>query len=489
MRATRPVLASASAAALIAACSQPASHAVVDLSGSYGGAPVNAYSALTGDPVYQSVTAYAGPETYPDYVPPAQLAYSEAPVNQVASLDPTLLPDTYAQSNPAWDAPQWDAPSLLPQEETVLSAPVFEPELAEADRAWLEEGALDLATPVYQPPAADGVSNPVWEDEYDADPLAALPPEPAPIAAPAPLPPVARAPIEGTPLAPIESAPLAPIESAPLAPLAEAPAESVGPIWDDPLAAPSAPVSRTAPPAKPPQRVEVTPNPRAVEQRPLANPTGDLGVAEAYTSNAGSLLPPRPVETRLPSPNAVPTPPAAPSTGLRPPSAADGYPRPYELLRPGTWPILDLPEDDQEIPMVQVGPQPAAPLDAMADVAPATAPAADPLARLSWPVQGEVYRHASGTLEIEAAASSTVSASAPGRVVHVEEGPRGVLIVVEHADGWRSLTIGLTNPRVSVGQEVRAGDPLGLASREHRVQFELRDTMNAPRDALDRLRG
>ncbi len=105
----------------------------------------------------------------------------------------------------------------------------------------------------------------------------------------------------------------------------------------------------------------------------------------------------------------------------------------------------------------------------------------------AWPVQGDVFRLSEGQIEIEAPAGTTVSASAAGRVVHVEDGPRGVLVVIEHNDGWRSLTLGVQRPRVVQGQIVKAGTPIGEASSQ-RVRFELRDTQAKIADSLGALR-
>lgn len=126
------------------------------------------------------------------------------------------------------------------------------------------------------------------------------------------------------------------------------------------------------------------------------------------------------------------------------------------------------------------------------DVSPTYQAAAQPAAvaqsAFAWPVQGEVYRLSEGQIEIDAQSGSTVAASAAGRVVHVEDGPRGVLVVIEHNDGWRSLTLGVERPRVVQGQRVNAGTPIGEVS-SHRVRFELRDTQAQIADSLGALRG
>ena len=92
----------------------------------------------------------------------------------------------------------------------------------------------------------------------------------------------------------------------------------------------------------------------------------------------------------------------------------------------------------------------------------------------AWPVHGEVYRTNAGGIEIVVPAGQPVSAAASGRVVHVANGSRGTLVVIEHDDGWRSLTIGLQNATVQTGQRVTTGAPLGY-SGDQRIGFELRD--------------
>jgi len=107
--------------------------------------------------------------------------------------------------------------------------------------------------------------------------------------------------------------------------------------------------------------------------------------------------------------------------------------------------------------------------------------------RFNWPLHGNVYRL--GQLEIETEGNSPVAASAAGKVVHVERGPMGVLVVIEHTNGWRSLTVGLDFSTVRPGEVVAQGAKIGHSSREHRVRFELRDADAGRADALTQLRG
>jgi len=105
----------------------------------------------------------------------------------------------------------------------------------------------------------------------------------------------------------------------------------------------------------------------------------------------------------------------------------------------------------------------------------------------SWPVHGDVYRLEQGGIEIAAPAGRTVSAAAAGRVVHVENGPRGYLVVIEHDDGWRSLTLGLGGTAVQTGERVFGGGTLGYTGSQ-RIGFELRDGSSNVAEALGLLR-
>jgi len=107
----------------------------------------------------------------------------------------------------------------------------------------------------------------------------------------------------------------------------------------------------------------------------------------------------------------------------------------------------------------------------------------------AWPIHGKVYRLEAGQLEIENEGNAPVSASAAGKVVHVERGNMGVLVVIEHDNGWRSLTVGLDYSEVRPGTRVKQGQMIGKSSRDHRVRYELRDADAGVADALKQLRG
>jgi len=125
----------------------------------------------------------------------------------------------------------------------------------------------------------------------------------------------------------------------------------------------------------------------------------------------------------------------------------------------------------------------------LGEPAPAPAETASANNSFDWPVHGNVYRLASGQVEIDTQGNAPVAASAAGRVVHVERGPMGVLVVIEHDNGWRSLTVGLDYSAVRPGDVVTQGKTIGKSSRDHRVRFELRDANTGRADTLAHLRG
>lgn len=122
-------------------------------------------------------------------------------------------------------------------------------------------------------------------------------------------------------------------------------------------------------------------------------------------------------------------------------------------------------------------------------IAPTIAPMRAAMAHgsYSWPVHGDVFRLERGGIEIAAPAGRVVVAAAAGRVVHVENGPRGYLVVVEHDDGWRSLTLGMSQAAVQAGERVFGGAPLGYTGSQ-RIAFELRDSASNVAETLGILR-
>jgi len=120
-------------------------------------------------------------------------------------------------------------------------------------------------------------------------------------------------------------------------------------------------------------------------------------------------------------------------------------------------------------------------------VAPAPTPAAVSRGSYAWPVHGEVYRLSQGAIEIDAPMGQTVVAPAAGRVVDIQNGSRGYLVVIEHDDGWRSLTLGVSDVTVQPGQRVFEGASLGRTGAE-RIRFELRDGASNVAETLGILR-
>ena len=490
----------ASIVALVAGCSQPASYAEIDLSGSYGSSEL-AYSPVTGAPVYTATSTYGGQSFPAEYVPQAQLAYSDAPTNQVASLGYGGGFDSYGalQSRPIIDAPAYRPlaqSTPLIQEGPISTSPLFAEEVAAAE-------VLEAPVPVPQPIAVEPLPAPAEEIETAyAVPFYDEPVETAP-AAPTPAP---RAVIETEALPELEAE--APAPERP--PFRSTDADSV---LDDYVSVGGTRVE--APSAVPAPRnplaentyVEVPETPAPRDAAPQRRTEGE-GSDSAYTRAARDLLPPRAEEARLPVPSQVPAPPveraaqapeaeAAPlpslGGGVRIPDASTGYPRPYEVLRPGIWPELDtgaqgMVEAPASVPapVIARAPVPAFPAGT-APIQPASVPVR--AEGFAWPVQGEVYRHGSGALEIEPASAGSVAASGDGQVIHVEDGPRGHLVVIEHRGGVRSLTLGLAQVQVRVGQRVAKGQTLGTMDRRGRLHFELHDAERASLDALSALKG
>ena len=108
------------------------------------------------------------------------------------------------------------------------------------------------------------------------------------------------------------------------------------------------------------------------------------------------------------------------------------------------------------------------------------------------PVAGRLVAGDEGSdrgLGLLARPGALVVAPAAGRVAFA--GPfrgYGMIVIVEHGDGWASLVTGLARAQVRVGQKLVAGSPLGQASTgSPRIGVELR--RNGERvNPLDRLR-
>ncbi|WP_369026500.1 murein hydrolase activator EnvC [Qipengyuania sp. RANM35] len=146
-------------------------------------------------------------------------------------------------------------------------------------------------------------------------------------------------------------------------------------------------------------------------------------------------------------------------------------------------------------------PRPANPqlATAKASAVPIPFPSATaPPTRYQLPVDGRVARGfgeageggpREAGISLVPRAGAQVVAPATGRVAFA--GPYrgyGMIVIVEHPNGWTSLVTGLAGLQAAVGQEVTAGSPLGTAGRNApRVTLELRRE-GTPVNPLDYLR-
>ncbi|MFA7602641.1 MAG: M23 family metallopeptidase [Novosphingobium sp.] len=132
---------------------------------------------------------------------------------------------------------------------------------------------------------------------------------------------------------------------------------------------------------------------------------------------------------------------------------------------------------------------------------PDSAPAAAPAPRFAWPVAGTVRRGfaARGTsdyhdgIDIRVPEGTAVRAAAAGKVVFAGSEPRqfGKLVVLDHGNGWNSAYAFLSRITVREGDDVRAGERVGLSGRTGlakgpEVHFELRRN-NRPVDPAKEL--
>lgn len=382
----RLVLGSVSALAvttMLAACSQPASYATVDLSGSNGSftETAQAYSPVTGQPVYQSTSLF-GPQSFPDaaqYQPTSQFAAVDVPQNQVASLgfDGGGF-DTFGILDQQQSIPQYTPVASSPvfQQPELLASPQFQSEIQSVDRAFLDTGPLNAPAPFAEAESLLDVAP--FEPLENIEPVTVEPVEvetgpSAQVAYAEPqraIPSLPSAPrrntIEESALEPL--APAAPrvnrdvdtvaddYATLPGAQTRSTPPADVAPrsgyrsrydAWDAPRydAVPSAPQAQTRAPAAP--QVTVPRVTAAPAPAPTRDPVRPAGPDSDYTRAALDLLGQRPQQVRLPAPTAVPAPQAVPQVqfggGLTVPKASAEYPRPYELLRPGVWPELQNP--------------------------------------------------------------------------------------------------------------------------------------------------
>ncbi len=133
--------------------------------------------------------------------------------------------------------------------------------------------------------------------------------------------------------------------------------------------------------------------------------------------------------------------------------------------------------------------------------APSASPAPAERARFAWPLSGSVRRGYTARgkanyhdgLDIPAAEGTAVRASAAGKVLFAGNEPRqfGKLVVVDHGDGWRSAYAFLSRITVKEGDDVRAGERVGLVghtgmARGSELHFELRKS-DRPVDPVPQL--
>ena len=78
-------------------------------------------------------------------------------------------------------------------------------------------------------------------------------------------------------------------------------------------------------------------------------------------------------------------------------------------------------------------------------------------------------------LTFAVAADAPVVAPAAGRVAYARKfGDFGVIVILDHGDGWTTLVTGLAEAAVTPGAHVAQGEPIGRAGHDDRVTVELR---------------
>lgn len=78
-------------------------------------------------------------------------------------------------------------------------------------------------------------------------------------------------------------------------------------------------------------------------------------------------------------------------------------------------------------------------------------------------------------LTFSVAAGASVIAPAAGRIAYARRfGDFGVIVILDHGDGWTTLVTGLADAAVAPGAHVAQGAPIGRAGRDGRITVELR---------------
>jgi len=138
----------------LGACSQPASHAAVDLSGSNSGGfqTAQTFNPHTGQPVYNPSAGF-GPQSFPSnvqYQPNSQFAARSVPGNQVASLgNGSGGFDTFGILNQQQSAPQSFPVQSSPinRQQQLLSSPQFQQEAQNVNQAFEDSARLAVQAP------------------------------------------------------------------------------------------------------------------------------------------------------------------------------------------------------------------------------------------------------------------------------------------------------------------------------------------------------
>ena len=130
------------------------------------------------------------------------------------------------------------------------------------------------------------------------------------------------------------------------------------------------------------------------------------------------------------------------------------------------------------------------PADAKASPEPTASVSSSKTPEFAWPIEGKILRGyvARGGkseyhdgIDIDAAEGAAVRATASGKVIYAQEGPKqyGLTVIVLHANKWTSTYSYLSKITTALGDEVKAGERIGLAghtglAKTNELHFELR---------------
>lgn len=128
---------------------------------------------------------------------------------------------------------------------------------------------------------------------------------------------------------------------------------------------------------------------------------------------------------------------------------------------------------------------------------PSLSPSADrPPVALAWPLAGPIRRgfaprstrNYHDGIDITAPEGMAVRASAAGRVIYAEQGPReyGKTVIVHHGSRWTTTYALLSRITVKTGERVRAGERIGLVGHSGvATQDQLHYEVRTSRLAID----